>query len=236
MYIIDDDRKCIIMCGRFTLFSSEQEIANTFGVMNEFSVGKRFNIAPSQQILGIIQDGDSRRAGQLTWGLIPPWAKDKRIGSKMINARGETLAEKPSFKRAFQSRRCIIPTNGFYEWKKTANGKQPYFIFMKDEPIFAFAGIWEKWIDPQSSEAIFSCTVITTDANETIQPLHHRMPVILNKEAQQIWLNNEAFPQQQLQSLIQPNAADKITTYPVSTFVNSAKNEGQQCMVEVSQE
>lgn len=224
------------MCGRFTLFSSEQELVSTFGIMNEFSVEKRYNIAPSQQVLAIIQDGKSRRAGQLTWGLIPPWAKDKRIGSKMINARGETIAEKPSFKRAFQSRRCIIPTNGFYEWKNTNNGKQPYFIFVKDEPVFAFAGIWEKWIDPQSSEQIYSCTIITTDANETVRSLHYRMPVILNKEAQQIWLNNEVFPQQQLQSLIQPNAANKIATYPVSTIVNSPKNDQKECIQKIGYE
>lgn len=221
------------MCGRFTLFSSKQEIANTFEVMNEFSVEQRYNIAPSQLILAIIQDGESRRAGQLTWGLIPSWAKDKRIGAKMINARGETIAEKPSFKRAFQSRRCIIPTNGFYEWKNTARGKQPFFIFVKDEPIFAFAGIWEKWVDPQSSEPIFSCTIITTDANETIQPLHHRMPVILNKEAQHIWLNNEDFSKQKLQSLIHPYTAEKIATYPVSTLVNSPKNDNRKCIEKV---
>lgn len=218
------------MCGRFTLFSTERELIDYFGITNEFTIKQRYNIAPSQPVLAIIQDKNERRAGYLTWGLIPPWAKDKRIGSKMINARGETIAEKPSFKRAFQSRRCIIPSNGFYEWKKPDGEKQPYFISMKDEPLLAFAGLWEKWIDKQANEVIFTCTIITTDANETIMPLHHRMPVILNKAAQHVWLDNERFSEEQLQSLIRPYPADKFTTYPVSTYVNSPKNESKQCI------
>lgn len=218
------------MCGRFTLFSSEQELIDYFQVANEFFIKPRYNIAPSQQILTIIEDKGERRAGQLTWGLIPFWAKNKRIGSKMINARGETIAEKPSFKRAFQSRRCIIPTNGFYEWKKIGRNKQPYFISMKEEPLFAFAGLWEKWVDQQTNEAIFSCTIITTTANDAIKALHHRMPVILDKSAQSIWLNNQTFPEEQLKSFIKPYPADKFSIYPVSAYVNSTKNESEQCI------
>lgn len=221
-----------MMCGRLTLFSERDEIAYFFNITNNFDSSISYNIAPSEQILAIIEHKKQRRAGSLRWGLIPPWAKDTSFSNKLINARGETIADKPSFRRAFKSQRCIIPANGFYEWKNKPSGKQPYFIHSKRDRLMAFAGLWERWVNPATGEKIFSCTIVTTEANETIQPLHQRMPVILNEEAQSIWLDCDNYNEQQLKTIITTKyPEDKLTAYRVSTFVNHPSNDDKKCII-----
>ena len=222
------------MCGRFTLFTDEQELIDEFAIENSFTYEQSFNIAPSQHVLAIINNGKENRAGQLHWGLIPPWAKDKKIAYKMINARGETLAEKPSFKRAFQSRRCIIPTSGFYEWKRTEDGKKPYFIRLKNQDLFAFAGLWEKWKDPISEEDIYTCTIVTTSPNKMMANLHDRMPLLLDRKNQEDWLNPQMKDKDYLQQLVKPFPSEEMTAYEVSTAVNKPVYNGPELVERLS--
>ncbi|SDI64122.1 SOS response-associated peptidase [Natribacillus halophilus] len=212
------------MCGRFTLYDQIKKIRERFGidVSAVTDVDPSFNIAPSQSILAIINDGEQNRLGRLRWGLIPFWAKDTKIGYKMINARAETVAEKNSFKQAFKWRRCLIPANGFYEWTTTAGQKQPYHIQMQDGALFAFAGLWEKWTDGE--EDIFSCSIITTEANDLMRDIHDRMPVILSREHEQKWLDPTMNDPEKATNLLQPFPANEMKAYQVSTNVNSPKN------------
>jgi putative SOS response-associated peptidase YedK len=199
----------------------------------------RYNIAPTQPIAAIRLAEDGQR--ELTffhWGLIPSWAKDVKIGSRMINARSETVTEKPSFRAAFKRRRCLIPADGFYEWQKQTNGKQPMFIRPaegEEQPglslpkrPFALAGLWEVWRDPDGS-ALQSCTILTTTPNELMAPIHNRMPVIIEPEDYDLWLNPEPDPEQGLH-LLRPYPAEKMTAYPVSTVVNNPRNETPDCI------
>jgi len=168
----------------------------------------------------------------LKWGLIPSWAKDPAIGSRMINARADTVAEKPAFRDAFRRRRCLMVADGFYEWQKTNGKKQPYFIGMKDESPFAFAGLWECWADPFSGP-IESCALITTDANDIVRPIHDRMPVILEPQSYKKWLDPEVQETRELKELLTPLSAEKMKTYPVSTLVNKVENNGPECVAPV---
>lgn len=220
------------MCGRFTLFASKEQIEDEFGPLH-FSdtviLQKRYNIAPTQEVTAIIEHNGKRRLGTLHWGLIPSWSKDKKIASKLINARAETIAEKPSFKHAFQRRRCIIPASGFYEWKQVNGKKQPYFIYPKNKNgLFAFAGLWEKWVD-RDGNALYSCTIVTTQANETLGHIHHRMPVILPKDAYSTWLDRDA-DIDAVKAVLLPFSEEKIGYTKVSTFVNSATNDDARCI------
>ena len=168
------------MCGRFTQRKTEKQLVTRFPVTEIlFDTSPRYNIAPTQYIPAIVQ-ADSRQLVGFRWGLIPSWAKDAKIASNLINARSETLEEKPSFRTPFQKRRCLIPTDGWYEWKKEGAGKQPYFFHRRDDELFAFAGLWEEWKSPEG-ELIQTCTIITTEANELAADFHHRMPVILRQ-------------------------------------------------------
>lgn len=217
------------MCGRFSL-SKTDELDERFAIAQEFlpdEIEFSYNIAPSQPILTVIHDGKQRRMGHLRWGLVPHWAKDEKIGYKLMNARSESLAEKPSFKKPFQTQRCLIIADGFYEWKKEGSQKQPYRMTIKDEKLFAFAGLWEKWVSP-SGEPVFSCTIITTEANDLMQDIHHRMPVILKREDETIWLDPHQRDTSKLQHLLRPFPSDQMTTYPVSQAVNSPKNNGPE--------
>jgi putative SOS response-associated peptidase YedK len=164
------------MCGRFANKGKQRDIENEFkvGRLNKVSFESRYNIAPAQMIDAVLESDAERVLTELKWGLIPSWAKDDSIGDKLINARAETLSEKPSFKNAFKSRRCIIPASGFYEWKKGAGGKQPYYFYLKEKDVFGFAGLWEEWTDKESGEIIETCTIITTEANEVLEPVHNR--------------------------------------------------------------
>lgn len=219
------------MCGRFTLLIPGEELAETFALDSTPSVEPRYNIAPTQPVAVVRhnQDRDRRELVYMHWGLIPFWAKDPSIGSRMINARAETVAEKPAFRAAFKYRRCIIPASGFYEWQKQNGGKQPHYIHHKDGSPLAFAGLWEHWQSPDGSE-LESCTILTTAANEIMGPLHNRMPVILDPADFGDWLHSDGQGQDRLHHLLRPADDELLTAYPVSTFVNRPQNEAPDCI------
>jgi putative SOS response-associated peptidase YedK len=164
------------MCGRFTQRQPAARLRKEFRVGEAPGVEARYNIAPTQDILGVRQTPDGREMTLLKWGLVPSWAKDTSVGGKLINARSETVAEKPSFREAFKQRRCIIPADGFYEWQRTEGRKQPFFFHMRDDRPFGFAGLWERW-EGEGGQVINSCAILTTEANEVLRPVHDRMPV-----------------------------------------------------------
>ncbi|MRR59197.1 MAG: SOS response-associated peptidase [Deltaproteobacteria bacterium] len=212
------------MCGRFTLALPPELIAEVIGGIEQAHIQLRYNIAPTQLIAVIRQNTDGRRHLEyLRWGLIPPWAKDASIGNHMINARSETVHEKPAFRHAFRSRRCLIPASGFYEWRTDGGKKQPLYIQMKDRGPMIFAGLWESWRS-SNNEIAESCTIITTSSNSLIQPLHDRMPVILDRNAWDTWLSPAAI-REQLTPLFQPFPSDLLDMYPVGTGVNSPRND-----------
>lgn len=221
------------MCGRYTLTDPGEELIRHFN-LPELPTGyrPRYNIAPTQSVTAIINgdDSDSRRAGELRWGLVPGWAKDPAIGNRMINARGETVAEKPSFRNAFRRRRCLLPADGFYEWQQADGRKQPMRIVRHDGAVFAFAGLWESWRPPEGDEVIYTCTIITTDANDTLRPIHHRMPVVVPPESYDLWLDREIDDPEVLLPLLRPRPNDEFRAYPVSTLVNNARNDVPECV------
>jgi len=219
------------MCGRFTLTSPLEALRELFGFDERPNLQPRVNIAPTQDVVTLraaeeSPDGEGLvplHLEMLRWGLAPAWAKDLSIGAKMINARSETVADRPAFRNAFASRRCLIPADGFYEWKTIAGAKQPFRIVRPDRAPFAFAGLWESWRDKQSGEEVKSCTILTTDAAGSIKDIHHRMPVIFTKKDQfNGWCNREA-KAEDLQALLQPLEA--LEAYPVSRAVNKVSNE-----------
>lgn len=224
------------MCGRYTQRAKLKQLAELFKLFDAIadSIVPRYNIAPSQDVLAI-RETDSRELVELKWGLVPSWAKDPKIGNRMINARGETVREKPSFRSAFKRRRCLVPADGFYEWKKTgAKTKQPFFVHLKHDQPFAFAGLWEHW--EGDGEIIESCTIITTDANELMKPIHERMPVILPVEAYDEWLDPENQATEDLPRLLVPYPTDEMEAHRISTYVNSPRNQGLECIEEVEAE
>ena len=218
------------MCGRFTLTASLAEIAERFDAVysikpEDFSPS--YNIAPSQSVLAVINNGKTNRMGFLRWGLIPPWAKDISIGYKMVNARAETLTEKPSYRQAFYKRRCLIVADSFYEWKQINNQKIPMRILLKSHDLFAMAGLWEHWTSPDGN-SIFSCTIITTKPNQLMASIHDRMPVILKPEDEKIWLNPSIRDPHVLKSLLKPYDSERMKAYEVSPLVNSPKNNSPE--------
>ena len=215
------------MCGRFSHYHSIEEVCERFGaIAEEFHWTPRYNIAPTQKALTIISDRiGERKVLPMVWGLIPSWSKDPKMGARLINARSETLTEKPSFREPFQRRRCLIPADGFYEWQ----GKQPYYIRLKSEQLFSMAGLWETWRDAASQELLHSFTIVTTQSNALLEKLHDRMPVILTERGESSWLNPHT-KQEHLKQLLSPYKADEMDYYPVSTFVSSWKNEGDECI------
>ena len=211
------------MCGRFTNKAKPEQIRTEFkvGRNNPDIYQSRFNIAPSQMIDVVFEPETERILSQLKWGLIPSWAKDPDIGNRMINARAETITEKPSFREAFRSRRCIISASGFYEWQKAEKGaKQPFYFYLKDKEVFGFAGLWEEWLDKQTGELLETCTIITTEANEVLKPIHDRMPVILKAKDYDQWLDPKEKDTNKLQKLLVPYAAKEMDSHPVSRSVN----------------
>lgn len=211
------------MCGRFVNKAKPEQIKEEFkvGRINPNIYQPRFNIAPTQMIDAVLEEKNERILTRLKWGLIPSWAKDPDIGNRMINARAESLDEKPSFREAFQSRRCIIPASGFYEWQKTNSGaKQPFYFYLKDKEVFGFAGLWESWIDRQTGEELETCAIITTEANEEVKPVHDRMPVILKAEYYDEWLSAKEKNADRLQKLLAPYPADEMNSHAVSKSVN----------------
>ena len=211
------------MCGRYTLRTPVDVLAEGFEIEEYPSSNTpNYNVAPTQEIAAVVEEDDKRKLEMFHWGLIPSWAKDPAIGNKMINARAETVSEKPSFRSAFKRRRCLILADGFYEWQKTDDGKQPYHIKMEDDSPFAFAGLWEVW--DKYGEEIRSGTIITTGANDLMSEIHHRMPVILHPEDYGIWLDPDFDEKEPLTSLLKPYPAHAMKAYPVSRRVNKPSN------------
>lgn len=223
------------MCGRFTLSLDltevEKYLSDEYQIYNpELNIKlPRFNVAPGQQLLSIISDGTGYRAGTLKWGFVPFFASDEKIGYKMINAKSETIADKPSFKQSFYNKRCIILADGFYEWKKEGKDKTPYRMVLKDRNIFGFAGLWSSFTKEDGSK-LFTCTIITTAPNTLMVDIHDRMPVILSKEDERIWLDPKVKDKEVLQSLLKPYNDDLMEAYPVSSLVNSVKNDVSSCI------
>jgi len=222
------------MCGRFTLTVDPADLQEAFPEMAfPPKFAPRFNVAPTQPILAIPNDGKNA-ADFFVWGLIPSWAKDPSIGNKLINARAETLAEKPSFRGGFKYKRCLILADGFYEWKAIPGSKTkiPHFIFLKNREPFAFAGLWDEWHAQRSDGgSLRSATIITTEPNELMATLHNRMPVILNKSDYTKWLDPAPQTPDKLQSLLKPFPADKMSAHPVGTLVNSPGNDRPELVV-----
>jgi putative SOS response-associated peptidase YedK len=217
------------MCGRYTLASPTERLAEEFGVdAASIELAPNYNVAPTQQVAAVVDEGGQRRLEVLRWGLIPPWADDPGIGSRMINARSETAPGKPSFRRAFRERRCLIPADGFYEWQRTNGAKQPYYIHMEDGRPFAFAGLWESWSKGGEGE-VRTCTILTTGANALVGEVHDRMPVILAHDAYDVWLD-PASERDELTGLLAPYPVDEMEAYPVSRFVNSPSNNDPRCI------
>ncbi|MGK2949168.1 MAG: SOS response-associated peptidase [Acidimicrobiales bacterium] len=227
------------MCGRFVSAAPPDQVAAYFGTeAPEAVLDPGYNVAPTNDVYAVLADGSTRHLDAFHWGLVPSWAKDPKIGSKMINARAETLAEKNAYKASFKRRRCLIPADGFYEWKKhptEAKGKkQPYFIHRPDGEPYAFAGLWELWRGPEKDqEPLRSCTIITTSPNEPMAAIHDRMPVILPPDAWDTWLDRGNDDLELLGKLLVPAPPQVITMHPVSTEVNNVRNQGPQLTEEI---
>ena len=224
------------MCGRFTQRMTWRELHERMGLLGTpLNLRPRFNVAPSQDVAAVRANDDGRSLCMLRWGLIPAWATDPAIGHRLINARSETAAEKPSFRSAYRHRRCLIPADGFYEWKREGKTRQPWLFEMRDAAPFAFAGLWEQWRIPEGAaltgslaerspgDAVETCTILTTAANGTVTPVHGRMPVILPRDAYGPWLAGEEVP-------LAPYPADAMTAHPVSMHVNRPANDDPACV------
>lgn len=220
------------MCGRFTLNQSASALTEVFHVESIPDLADQYNIAPTQMVATVLHNVESnqREFQHLRWGLIPSWAKDPSIGAKLINARAETVAEKPSFRSAFKHRRCLVVADGFYEWQRQQGKKQPFYFRLQDGQPFGFAGLWEKWRSPDQEE-IISCTILTTVANELLQPIHERMPVILNPKDYDLWLDPQVQTSEPLHQVLCPYPAPAMTAYPVSTLVNKAQHNSPECII-----
>ncbi|WP_138498841.1 SOS response-associated peptidase [Nostoc sp. PA-18-2419] len=223
------------MCGRFTLNQSAEALAKVFDVQQLPDLPTGYNIAPTQIVATVLQNPESKKREfqQLHWGLIPSWAKDPGMGAKLINARAETVAEKPAFRSAFKHRRCLVLADGFYEWQRQQGKKQPFYFRLQDGQPFGFAGLWEKWHSP-ANEEIISCTILTTAANELLQSIHERMPVILEPQDYELWLDSQQQTPQTLQQLLRPYPAPAMTAYPVSTLVNNSRHHSPECIKPIS--
>jgi putative SOS response-associated peptidase YedK len=214
------------MCGRFAFYSPHQAVARLFGVADAPAIEPRYNIAPTQFVAAVRETGGPREVAMLYWGLVPSWAKEKSIGVRMINARSETLAEKPSFRSAYKRRRCLVLADGYYEWQRSGAIKQPYFIsFAAGEP-FGMAGLWERWRDPGSGEPLESCCIVTTSPAPAVADVHDRMPVIIPPDAYAEWLDPDNAATDRLARLLAPCEAPGLQARPVSRRVNDARNQG----------
>jgi putative SOS response-associated peptidase YedK len=223
------------MCGRYAFFTPVEAVTRLFGVseVHAQELASRYNIAPTQEVpvirvsafLGESEtEAPARELALARWGLVPFWAKDPSIGNRLINARGETVAQKPAFRAAFRKRRCLVPADGFFEWQKTESGKQPWFIHAAGGVTLALAGLWELWDPPDGGTPLASCSIITTRANEFMRPLHDRMPVVLDSGGQDAWLDAATAPHD-LQALLAPAPEEALEAWPVSRRVNSPFNE-----------
>jgi len=226
------------MCGRYTLVTTPQELADQFELAEPVDFPPRYNIAPSQSspIVRRSEPGGARRLDLLRWGLVPHWAKDLKFGYRTINARAETVATQPAFRDAFRKRRCLVPANGFFEWQKSVmagkEAKQPFHVHRKDDRPMALAGLWDRWVGPDGA-AIESFTIVTTDANELMGPVHNRMPVIFRSEHYGEWLNPGAGIDQ-LKALLGPCPSEWLVATPVSREVNNPRNDSPGCIIPLS--
>lgn len=219
------------MCGRYNLTASSEAIVEHFQLLRQVKFQPSYNIAPAQKILNIVELEDkSRKAVNLFWGLVPSWSKDSKNSSHLINARMETVREKPSFRSAFKLRRCLIPANGFYEWERR-NGKQAFHIHRQDQQLFAFAGIWEQW--QHEAETLYSCTIITTVAAELMQPIHERMPVIITPEHYHDWLAKTVEADRAFE-LLDNQGYEQMMVTPVGDWVNNPRHDDERCIQAVS--
>ena len=219
------------MCGRYTLSVTPEMLRTLVNVDASLNLQPRFNIAPTQMAPVVRPSDDGRRMDMLRWGLIPSWSKDKNIASKLINARGETVAQKPSFRDAYKKRRCLVPVDGFYEWRKEGEAKQPYRIGFRSGTPFVFAGLWESWTVPDGQEdagdVIETYTIVTTEANPKIAPIHHRMPVIVDPSDYDLWLTGAP---DDAANVIRTFPPDEMAFYRVSTRVNNVRNDDESCI------
>ncbi|GAB3542475.1 SOS response-associated peptidase [Pontibacter brevis] len=214
------------MCGRYSIVTKNKESKGSVRatrLLKQAEAEDRFNVAPSQQ-LPVITNEDPERLQFFSWGLLPHWAKEKNFKHKTINARAETLTEKPMFKQLVNRRRCLVPADSFYEWRTSSAGKMPYRFLLKDEGLFCFAGLWDEWADRETGEVNLSYTLITTEPNELMRPIHDRMPVLLHPEEEELWLS-DARADEHLLSLLNPYPSEEMKSYPVSKLVNSPAND-----------
>lgn len=232
------------MCGRFRLSETGAVLAEQFGLAPAPALEPRYNIAPTQTVATVRQTEAGRVLCLVRWGLVPAWAKDPAIGARMINARAESVAEKPAFRAAFKQRRCLVLADGFYEWQalpgSTGRGaKQPFSFHMADGGVFAFAGLWERWRGTgqggdDGGAPLETCTIMTTEANELVRPVHERMPVILPRAAYALWLDPAVQQPEPLQALLAPFPAELMASHPVSRAVNRVANDGPECAAAVA--
>ena len=219
------------MCGRFVQNFTFETLQDNFNIQTaEANIQPNFNVAPTQEILTIIKHDNEIKLEKLHWGLVPFWAKDTSIGSRMINARAETVASKPSFRNAFKKQRCLIPASGFYEWKGEKGQKQPYYITIPSGEPFAFAGLWEAWTGKDDESVYKSCTIITTAANDKISELHNRMPIILDPKVYEQWLDIDIQDPKKLELILKDGIVHDMKYHPVSKLVNSVKNNDPNCI------
>jgi putative SOS response-associated peptidase YedK len=217
------------MCGRFVRKRSLSESASDFGVEEVTEdLPPSFNVAPTHNV-GVVIRNETKQLVSMRWGLVPSWATDPRIGSKLINARAETLRSRSAFKSAFKMSRCLVVADGFYEWRKRGGTKTPLLIHLRSKRTFGFAGLYETWKSPLG-ESLVSCTIVTTAPNELVSPIHDRMPVILSKEAEEFWLDPDITDHKRLLDILQPYPAEKMSAYEVSNLVNSVKNDSPACI------
>ena len=215
------------MCGRYSLIADLGELARRFEFDGDWlTFESAYNIAPTQDVLTVV-GGETRRGGFMRWGLVPWWAKNASIGNRMINARAETVAQKPAFRDALRRRRCLVLADGFYEWQRAGNARRPMRVVMRSRGPFAFAGLWSVWKDPDGNR-IPSCAIITTAANDLLRPVHDRMPVVLPKEMEEFWLDPTVDDPNMLASVLAPYSDDAMDVYEVSALVNSAANDGPE--------
>jgi len=217
------------MCGRYLLISPVEAMRRLFDVGGFLNLPPRYNIAPTQEapVVRLERDG-GRELVPLRWGLIPSWVKDPSIGNRLINARGDTVADKPAFRTAFRQRRCLVPADGFYEWQARPGGKQPYRIGLADDGLFAFAGLWEWW-KSREGESLETYTIITTDANDLLRPIHGRMPVIIDEGDHARWLDPKTAPAA-AKELLNPFPSERMRAVPVSRRVNNVRNDDPDCI------
>ena len=223
------------MCGRFSLTATSEEVAQHFDLAAVPDLSPHYNIAPTQTVATVVvsKDQSKRQFQPMRWGLIPSWASDSKIGNRLINARVETVTEKPSFRNSVKQKRCLIIADGYYEWQKQPQGKQPYYFQLSDRQPFAFAGLWDTWNSPEGKT--ISCTLLTTDASEQVSPVHHRMPIIVPPQAYSQWLDPTLTDPDQVLPLLNSDIYQNLSSYPVSSQVNSPTNDSDECIQAVEE-